>query len=131
MAPNDAFRVIGSKLVFEDLSFFTEIQFWTDVAHLSTNIDQWVASKAGRHIWDPDTCGLIMIHVRAPARLNFKQRETLQFCSVRQTLAQVFSYEFCEISKNILFTEHLWTTASIRPVNKSSGIVIWDSLHYL
>ena len=28
------------------------------------------------------------------------------------TLAQVFSCEFCEISKNIFFTEHLWTTAS-------------------
>ena len=28
------------------------------------------------------------------------------------TLAQVFSCEFCEISKNIFFTEHLWATAS-------------------
>ena len=27
-------------------------------------------------------------------------------------LAQVFSYEFCEISKNNFFTEHLQTTAS-------------------
>ena len=26
--------------------------------------------------------------------------------------AQVFSSEFCEISKNTFFTEHLWTTAS-------------------
>ena len=25
----------------------------------------------------------------------------------KETLAQVFSYEFCEISKNTLFTEHL------------------------
>ena len=24
----------------------------------------------------------------------------------------MFSCEFCEISKNIFFTEHLWTTAS-------------------
>ena len=24
----------------------------------------------------------------------------------------MFSYEFCEISKNTFFTEHLWTTAS-------------------
>ena len=29
------------------------------------------------------------------------------------TLAQMFSCEFCEISKNTCFTEHLWTTASI------------------
>ena len=30
----------------------------------------------------------------------------------KETLAQVFSCEFCEISKNTFFTEHLWTTAS-------------------
>ena len=29
----------------------------------------------------------------------------------KETLAQVFSCEFCEIYKNTLFTEHLWTTA--------------------
>ena len=31
----------------------------------------------------------------------------------KETLAQVFSCEFCEISKNIFFTEHLWATASV------------------
>ena len=30
----------------------------------------------------------------------------------KETLAQVFSCEFCEIFKNTFFTEHLWTTAS-------------------
>ena len=30
-----------------------------------------------------------------------------------ETLAQVFSYEFCEISKNTLYIEHLRTTASV------------------
>ena len=30
----------------------------------------------------------------------------------KETLAQVFSCEFYEISKNTFFTEHLWTTAS-------------------
>ena len=30
----------------------------------------------------------------------------------KETLAQVFSCEFCEISKNTFFTEHLWGTAS-------------------
>ena len=29
-----------------------------------------------------------------------------------ETLAQVFSSEFCEISKNTFFTEHLWATTS-------------------
>ena len=31
----------------------------------------------------------------------------------KESLAQVFSCEFCEISKNIFFTEHLWATASV------------------
>ena len=30
----------------------------------------------------------------------------------KEILAQVFSCGFCEISKNTLFTEHLWVTAS-------------------
>ena len=29
-----------------------------------------------------------------------------------ETLAQVFSFEFCEIFKNTFFTEHLWTNTS-------------------
>ena len=31
----------------------------------------------------------------------------------KEILAQVFTCEFCEISKNIFFTEHLWATAPI------------------
>ena len=31
----------------------------------------------------------------------------------KETLAQVFSCEFCEIFKNTFFTEHLRTTASV------------------
>ena len=30
----------------------------------------------------------------------------------KETLAQVFSCEFCDISKNTFFTEHIWATAS-------------------
>ena len=30
----------------------------------------------------------------------------------KKRLAHVFSCEFCEISKNTFFREHLWTTAS-------------------
>ena len=30
----------------------------------------------------------------------------------KETLAQVFSCEYCEISRNTFFTENLWTTAS-------------------
>ena len=38
----------------------------------------------------------------------------------KETLALVFSCEFCKISKNIFFTEHLWATAS---VNRSHRLV--------
>ena len=38
----------------------------------------------------------------------------------KETLAQVFSCEFCEISKNTYFTEHLWDTASVI-------VVLWKS----
>ena len=31
---------------------------------------------------------------------------------LKETLAQIFFCEFCEISKNTFFTGHLWTTAS-------------------
>ena len=37
----------------------------------------------------------------------------------KETLAQVFSCEFCEISKNTFFTEHLWVTASVCSCRKS------------
>ena len=37
----------------------------------------------------------------------------------KESLAQVFSCEFCEISKNRFFTEHLWETAFGN--NKSRG----------
>ena len=30
----------------------------------------------------------------------------------KEALAQMFFCEFCEISKNTFFTEHLWATAS-------------------
>ena len=38
----------------------------------------------------------------------------LQLCNFikKETLAPVFFCEFCEISKDTFFTEHLWTTAS-------------------
>ena len=31
---------------------------------------------------------------------------------LKRSLAQVFSCEYCETSKNTFFTKHLWTTAS-------------------
>ena len=38
----------------------------------------------------------------------------------KETLAQVFSCEFCEVFKNTIFTEHLWTIAS-ETMNRTGG----------
>ena len=35
----------------------------------------------------------------------------------KETLVQVLSSEFCEISKNTFFKEHLWAIASVRCFN--------------
>ena len=40
----------------------------------------------------------------------------------KETLAQVFSYEFCEIFKNIFFTEHLRATALIQCIKEKLSL---------
>ena len=49
--------------------------------------------------------------------------QSLFFNEVAEALAQVFSCEFCEISKNAFLTEHVWATASwkIKLENKLIG----------
>ena len=46
---------------------------------------------------------------------NADNKITSEACNFikKETLAQVFSCEFCEISRNTFFTEHLWATVSI------------------
>ena len=48
------------------------------------------------------------------ARVSFFNNVPGQACNCieKETLAQMFSCEFCEISKNNFFTEHLWATVS-------------------
>ena len=48
------------------------------------------------------------------ARVSFLIKLQVLVCNFikKESLAQVFSFEFCEISKNNFFTEHLRTTAS-------------------
>ena len=47
------------------------------------------------------------------ARVSFlKKLQACNFILKKKILAQVFSWEFCKISKNTLFTRHVWTTAS-------------------
>ena len=47
------------------------------------------------------------------ARVSFLIKLQVSNFIKREALAQVFSCEFYEISKNTFFTEHLWTTASV------------------
>ena len=44
----------------------------------------------------------VAFYIENPQACNFIKKETL---------AEVFSCEFCRISKNTFFTEHLWTIA--------------------
>ena len=50
-----------------------------------------------------NTCARASFLIKLPEACNFIKEETL---------AQVFSCEFYEISKSTFFTEHIWTTAS-------------------
>ena len=43
--------------------------------------------------------------------LFFNKAARLRPAIKKETLAQVFFCEFCEISKNIFFTEYLWASA--------------------
>ena len=63
------------------------------------NVLRNFAKFTGKHLCQ----SLFFNKVGKPQACNFVKKETL---------AQVFSCEFCEISKNSFFAEHLWATAS-------------------
>ena len=65
-----------------------------------------LCKKVFLEIWQnsqENTCARVSLLIKLAC--NFIKKETL---------AQVFSCEFCEISKNTFFTEHLRATASVR-----------------
>ena len=55
-----------------------------------------------------NTCARVSISIKFQAW----GPEACKFIN-KEPLAQVFSCEFWEISKNTFFIEHLWTTASV------------------
>ena len=59
------------------------------------------------------------------ARVYFLVKLQVDACNLikKETLAQVFSCEFCEIFKNTYFTEHFWKTVSITGANAFLEIV--------
>ena len=56
------------------------------------------------------------------ARVSFLINLETEACNFikKETLAQVFFCEFCEVSKNTLFTEHLWATASVKTIHSTN-----------
>ena len=55
-----------------------------------------------------------MSHQKQPPEVHSAKVLGLQLY-LKKSLAQVFSCEFCEISKKTFFTEHLQATASVSP----------------
>ena len=99
---------------------FLKIIYWQDV---------WLLTHAPSHFYFQSTSGMVV--QKQPSEVFCKvfleilqnsQENTESFfnkvaglrCNFikKENLAQVFSCEFSEISKNTLFTEHLWATAS-------------------
>ena len=59
-----------------------------------------------------------MVHFISPENIR-KQPEACNFIK-KETLAQVFSCEFCEIFKNTFLTEHLRRVAPVRRYKNGS-----------
>ena len=49
----------------------------------------------------------------------------VSFLMKLQAVAQVFSCDFCEISKNTFFSEHLWATVSVLYRNYPNLVHTW------
>ena len=61
------------------------------------------------------------------ARVSFLIKLQASACNFvkEETLAQVFSCEFCKISENSFFKGHLRATASLCSITKSSTVYYW------
>ena len=78
------------------------------------------ANFTGRHL-----CQSLFFNKVAGLRVS-----GLQLFIKIETLAQVFSGEFCEISKNTFFTEHLWAAVSMLFKNLPFRVGYWHVLEY-
>ena len=59
-------------------------------------------------------CSVNKVVLRNFTKFTGKHLWQSLFFNKKETLAQVFSCQFCEISKNTFFTEHLRVTPSLR-----------------
>ena len=72
----------------------------------SIRISNYLGSEAA-------TRGVLCKKVSLEISQNSQESGLRSATLLKEGLAQVFSCEFCEISRNIFFTEQLWTTASV------------------
>ena len=82
-------------------------------------------------------CNRYVLQQKQPSEVFYEKRCSYEACNFikKETLAQVLSCEFCKISKNTFFTEHLWTTTLVATVMKacnfikkrdfSTGVFLW------
>ena len=100
----------GNKLVKYVKSFYLSSSYRRCSAR--KGVLRNFAKFTGKHL-----CQSVFFNKVASLRPEslFLQNCRPQACNFikNDTLAQVFSCENCEISKNTFFTEHLWATASV------------------
>ena len=68
-----------------------------------------------------NTCARVSFLIKLQAAFNLIKKDTL---------VQVFSCEFYEISKNTFFTEHPWATASKQTLFPNFSF-LWSLTHYI
>ena len=93
-------RAIGKTLTF----LKQEDMILNRSSHQRCSIKKGVLKNFSRFTWKDPCQNLFLIKIQALGR----RPATL----LKKRLVQVFSCEFCEISKNTFFTEQLWMAAS-------------------
>ena len=77
----------------------------------------------------------VSIYEEEPPEVFCKKKCSQKFRKIQrktlETLAQVFSFEFCKISKNNFFIEHFHKTASVYGLNRSHKLTCYCELHIL
>ena len=99
------------KLVLHSVHFSRQYRSSHQRCSMKKGVLKNFAKLTGKYL-----CQSLFFIKVAGAACNFIKKEIL---------AQVFSCGFCEISKNTLFTEHLWVTASGGKDNFETSL--WDN----
>ena len=84
---------------------------------MKINVDR-DESKREKYVYSRQAVTFWLLSSKAATRGVLQKKVFLEICAAcnfikQEALAQVFSCEFCKISKNTFFTEHLWKTASV------------------